>query len=71
MVNEYACTGTDWLLNEIKRAILAADGEFKDAEVPQLIAVHQLIDVDVSIGEAEAKTAQQWLAVRFAPYYQL
>jgi hypothetical protein len=49
----------------------AADREFKDAKMPQLIAVHQLIDLEVPFGEAEAKTAQQSIAVRFAPQYKL
>ncbi|KAI4952335.1 hypothetical protein J4E91_002804 [Alternaria rosae] len=61
MANQYAVTGAPWLLDEMERAILGSEDDFKDAEIPQLIAIYHLLNLDHRFEDSDAKEAHRWL----------
>ncbi|KAH6883419.1 hypothetical protein BKA58DRAFT_465241 [Alternaria rosae] len=49
------------LLDEMERAILGSEDDFKDAKIPQLIAIYHLMNLDHRFEDSDAKEAHRWL----------
>jgi hypothetical protein len=64
LINEFAVSGADWVLDELERLLTAKDSDTTGQDILDILAVHNLLDLQQNFTRADAEHLTLFVKVR-------